>query len=122
MTLSIPTFTRPSSLLTAVLAGTIAVGIVAIGASAQGLEPEPPTARTEIAIRVPAPQVDGAAIMARLDSEYLREIAADWYTVAPSTVPGQGPGLWNAVILEFGPAVDPSLLHSELLREIAAEW
>lgn len=140
MTLSIPALGRIPSLLTAVLAGSLAVGIMAASASAQGPDPEPPTLSIEVAIRVPATPVDGAAILARLDSEYLREIAADWYPVAPSMAHGEGPGLrvdpgllhseylreisadWNPVTPEAGPAVDPSLLHSELLREMATDW
>jgi hypothetical protein len=112
------TFERPSSLLPAAAAGLLVAGAIAIGAFAVGFGVGTQAGVTDAAaapdVVVPAPaavapapvavRTDRAAILSRLDSEYLRQIAAGWYVTGSRS------------------AIDPNQFQSEYLREISAGW
>ena len=102
------TFRRPSFLVPAAVVGMLVAGAIAVGVVAAGLRVETGTSETQAGAVAAAPAVrtDRAAIVSRLDSEYLREIAQGWYAPAVRTD--------RAAIV--------SRLNSEYLREIAQGW
>ena len=153
-----PTHVAPAALAAAVAAAAVVVVVAAIVVGVRVPTTQAPAAAVPAA---PALVTDRAAILAGLQSEYLRSIARDWYVTA---VPAErdtviGPfyseylpsiaGGWDGVAApapRTDPAailaglqseylrfiargwyateadVDPNLLYSEYLREIARDW
>jgi hypothetical protein len=102
------TFERTPALIPAaglLLAAAVAVGALATGlgrGGQGGLSPAQPAAPAPVTVT----RAERAAILSRLDSEYLREISAGWYITAPRP----------------DPTDIRSRLYSEYLREISKNW
>jgi hypothetical protein len=105
------TFRRSSSLVQAAVAGALVTTVIVVGAllSAFALNSRSGQAPAASATIVNGARPDRAAIVARLDSEYLRQIAGAWYIPAAPTVSPD-----RAAIV--------ARLDSEYLREIARGW
>lgn len=88
----------PAKLAAGLAAGAIAMAVLAAGI---GFATRPPVAPAGPAAPVFEPRTDRAAILAGLNSEYLRSIAGSWYV---------------------DPAVDPGRFYSEYLRELSRDW
>jgi hypothetical protein len=132
------TFHRPTHVSPAALAAFVAATAVVVVLAAVALGVRVPTTQAPEAA-VPALRTDRAAILAQLQSEYLRSIARDWYVTAPAIPVGRdrviGPfyseylpsiaGSWNGVAAP-APRTDPAAilagLQSEYLRFIARSW
>ena len=102
------TFERPRSLVLTAVAGLVVAGAIVVRALAAGFSIDNRASdRVAGAVApVPAASTDRAAIVAQLNSEYLRSIARGWYVPAASTD--------RAAIF--------AQLNSEYLREIARGW
>jgi hypothetical protein len=100
------TFERTPALIPA--AGLLLAAVVAVGALAStfGRGPQGGLVPAEPYAPAPVTQIERAAILSRLDSEYLREISKGWYVTARPTDRDS----------------IRSRLYSEYLLEISKDW